>query len=162
MMRRKSFAGMQCPIAASLEQVGEPWNIMIMRDALAGVRRFDQFVRSLGIAPGTLTKRLKGLVDTGLLEKRRYSERPPRDEYVLTARGREIHDVVLALFAWGNKGIDRAERGVVLVHSTKGHEPDPVLVDRATGMPIADAMFKQVAGPRASERTRRRLSSVAN
>src|SRR5216684_4830352 len=83
-MRHKSFDDMQCPIARSLERVGEWWSMLILRDALLGLTRFDQFQESLGIAPNILTRRLKALVETGLLERRRYSGRPPRDEYILT------------------------------------------------------------------------------
>src|ERR1700754_3932307 len=102
-MRHKSFDTMTCPIARSLERVGEWWSILILRDALRGTTRFDEFQKSLGIAPNMLTRRLNALVDTGLLERRRYSEHPPRDEYVPTARGRDFRPVLIALLAWGNK-----------------------------------------------------------
>ncbi len=85
---------MACPIARSLERVGEWWSMLIMRDALHGMRRFDEFQKSLGIAPNMLTRRLSALVETGLLERRRYSEHPPRDEYVPTARGRDFLPVL--------------------------------------------------------------------
>src|ERR1700743_3975202 len=88
-MQRKSFGDMPCPIARSLERVGEWWSLLILRDAFHGLTRFDQFQRSLGIAPNMLTRRLNGLVGSGLLERRRYSERPPRDEYILTPLGRD-------------------------------------------------------------------------
>src|SRR6185503_5983570 len=102
-MQRKSFGKMQCPIARSLERVGEWWSILILRDALHGYTRFDEFQKSLTIAPNMLTRRLRGLVHAGLLERRRYSERPPRYEYVLTPRGRDFRPVLWALLAWGNK-----------------------------------------------------------
>src|SRR5260221_3377567 len=102
-MQRKSFGNMQCPIARSLERVGEWWSILILRDALRGTTRFDEFQKSLGIAPNMLTRRLDALVEAGLLERRRYSERPPRHEYVLTARGRDFRPVLIALMAWGNR-----------------------------------------------------------
>jgi DNA-binding HxlR family transcriptional regulator len=76
-MQRKSFDQMPCPIARSLEHVGEWWSILILRDALHGLTRFDQFQKSLGIAPNMLARRLNALVAAGLLERRRYSERPP-------------------------------------------------------------------------------------
>ena len=79
-MQRTSFRGMRCPIARSLERVGEWWSILILRDALRGSTRFDQFQKSLPIAPNMLTRRLHGLVDAGLLERRLYCERPPRFE----------------------------------------------------------------------------------
>src|SRR6266851_10428989 len=102
-MHRKSFGNMPCPIARSLEHVGEWWSILILRDALHGFTRFAEFQTSLGIAPNTLTRRLNALVEAGLLERRRYSEHPPRHEYVPTARGRDFRPVLVSLLAWGNK-----------------------------------------------------------
>ncbi len=114
-MQRKSFGNMQCPIARSLERVGEWWSILILRDAFHGLTRFDQFQKSLDIAPNMLTRRLNALVEFGLLERRRYSERPPRDEYVLTERGRDFRPVLWALLAWGNKHFAPEGASVVLV-----------------------------------------------
>src|SRR5258707_15036140 len=102
-MRRKSFGNMQCPAARGLERVGEWWSILILRDALHGLTRFDEFQESLGIAPNMLTRRLNALVQFGLLEPRRYSEHPPRDEYLLTERGRDFRPVLLSLLPWGNR-----------------------------------------------------------
>lgn len=102
-MQRKSFADMPCPIARSLERVGEWWSMLILRDAFAGTTRFGDFQQSLGIAPNMLARRLAALVDAGMLERRRYSERPPRDEYVLTERGHDFHPVLVELVAFGRK-----------------------------------------------------------
>src|ERR1700684_3024125 len=102
-MRHKSFRNMPCPIARSLERVGEWWSMLIMRDALHGLRRFDEFQKSLGISTNMLTRRLAGLVEGGLLARHRYSERPPRDEYVPTPRGRDFQPVLIALLAFGNR-----------------------------------------------------------
>ena len=95
-MQHKSFGNMQCPIARSLERVGEWWSILILRDAFLGLTRFDQFQKSLDIAPNILARRLNALVEAGLLERRSYSARPPRDEYVLTALGRDFRPVLWA------------------------------------------------------------------
>src|ERR1700755_181147 len=102
-MQRKSFGNMQCPIARSLERIGEWWSILILRDAFQGMTRFDQFQKSLGIAPNILSRRLRGLVEAGLLGKVRYNEHPPRDEYVLTAIGEDFRPVLRALLTWGNR-----------------------------------------------------------
>src|SRR5271167_4909995 len=102
-MQRTRFTAMDCPIARSLDRVGEWWSILILRDALRGVTRFEDFRRSLGVAPNMLTRRLAALVESGLLERRRYNEHPPRDEYVLTERGRDFRPVLLSLLAWGNR-----------------------------------------------------------
>ena len=156
-MQRKSFTGMQCPIARSLDRVGEWWSILILRDAFHGLTRFDQFQKSLPIAANMLTRRLHALVEAGLLERRRYSERPPRDEYLLTDRGRDFRPVLIALMAWGNRHF--AEEGVAsqLVDAATGAVADPVLVDAHSGRRIDEAGFKPAAGPAAGEATRRRM-----
>jgi DNA-binding HxlR family transcriptional regulator len=160
-MRRKSFGNMQCPIARSLERVGEWWSILILRDAFNGLTRFDAFQESLGIAPNILTRRLKALIEEGLLERRRYSERPPRDEYVLTQAGRDFRPVLWALLAWGNKHFAPEGASVVVVDSKTGAEADPVLVDRNSGRLLVAPDFCSAAGPAASARTRHRYSLVA-
>ena len=160
-MQRKSFGNMQCPIARSLERVGEWWSILILRDAFHGLRRFDEFQKSLDIAPNTLTRRLNALVESGLLVRRRYSERPPRDEYVLTERGRDFRPVLWALLAWGNKHLAPEGASVVLVDSETGAEADPLLVDRLSGRPLVEPDFTSAAGPAADERTRRRHEFAA-
>ena len=155
-MRRKSFGNMQCPIARSLERVGEWWSILILRDASLGLSRFDEFQESLGIAPNILTRRLKALIEAGLLERRRYSERPPRDEYVLTEAGRDFRPVLWALLAWGNKHFAPEGASVVVVDSKTGVEANPVLVDGNSGRPLTAPAFRSAAGPAADARTRRR------
>jgi DNA-binding HxlR family transcriptional regulator len=160
-MRRKSFGNMQCPIARSLERMGEWWSILILRDAFHGLTRFDQFEQSLGIAPNILTRRLNSLVDAGLLERRRYSERPPRDEYVLTEAGRDFRPVLWALLAWGNRHFAPEGASVIVVDSQTGEEAEPILVDRKSGRPLVEPGFRSAAGPAADARTRQRHSSLA-
>jgi DNA-binding HxlR family transcriptional regulator len=159
-MRRKSFGDMPCPIARGLERVGEWWSILILRDAFYGLTRFDEFQKSLGIAPNMLARRLDALVEAGLLERRRYSERPPRDEYVLTERGRDFRPVLLAFMAWGNRHLAPEGTSVQLVDAETGVPAEPVLVDRNTGRPLDGPGFVMAAGPAASERTRERMRRV--
>jgi DNA-binding HxlR family transcriptional regulator len=110
--------------------------MMILRDAGLGLTRFDQFRTSLGIAPNILTRRLKMLVEAGLLARQRYSERPPRDEYVLTEAGRDFLPVLSAIGAWGAKhhGGGKVSR---LVDTETGRVVEPVVVDRGTGAPLS-------------------------
>jgi DNA-binding HxlR family transcriptional regulator len=157
-MRRKSYGNMKCPIARSLERVGEWWSILILRDAFYGLRRFDEFQKNLGVAPNILTRRLNALVEAGLMDRRRYSEHPPRDEYVLTERGRDFHPVLLALLAWGNRHFALEGAAVQLVNTRTGGLVEPVVVDRATGETIAGAGFSLVAGPGADDAMRQRLA----
>jgi DNA-binding HxlR family transcriptional regulator len=135
---------MPCPIARSLDRVGEWWSILILRDALRGVTRFEDFRKNLGVAPNMLTRRLNALVESGLLERRRYSERPPRDEYVPTARGRDFRPVLLALLAWGNRHFAPEGPSVEVVNRETGVAADPVLVDRHTGLPVDGPAYRTV------------------
>ncbi|MFO1047136.1 MAG: helix-turn-helix domain-containing protein [Geminicoccaceae bacterium] len=156
-MQRTSFREMPCPIARGLERVGEWWSILILRDAFSGISRFDDFQASLGIAPGMLTRRLAALVDGGLLERRRYSDRPPRDEYVLTARGRDFAPVLVTLLDWGNRQFAPEGASMLIVDSRTGRPAEPMLVDRATGRPLEAPDFRLAAGPAATAGTLRRL-----
>jgi DNA-binding HxlR family transcriptional regulator len=160
-MHRKSFGNMQCPIARSLERVGEWWSILILRDAFQGLTQFDQFQKDLGIAPNMLTRRLSALVDAGLLERRRYCERPPRDEYVLTERGRDFRPVLWALLAWGNKHFAPEGPSVIVVDRETGKPADPVLIDRNTGKIMTPDAFRSAPGPAADAVTRGRYAKPA-
>ena len=147
-MQHKSFAEMACPIARSLEQVGEWWSILILRDAFAGKMRFDEFQQSLGIAPNMLTRRLTSLVEAGMLERRPYSVRPPRDEYVLTERGRDFRTVLVALLAFGHRHFAVAGGGARIVDARTGATVEPMLVDRRTGEPLLEPHYAIVRGKR--------------
>lgn len=160
-MKRKSLAHKQCPIARSLDRVGDWWSILILRDALYGLTRFDQFQESLGIAPNMLTRRLDQLVADGLLERRLYNERPTRYEYLLTYCGRDFRPVILSLLAWGNRHFAPEGHSVVVMDTKTGTPADPVLVDRSSGKPITDSRFRMAAGPAAKARTRRRYKRSA-
>ena len=157
-MQRKSYGNMKCPIARSLDRVGEWWSILILRDAFYGLRRFDEFQKSLGVAPNILTRRLNALVESGLLERRRYSEHPPRDEYVLTERGRDFHPVLLALSAWGSRHFAPEGAAVQVFNKRTGSVVEPRLVDGATGENLAGSDFSLIPGPGADDGVRQRLA----
>lgn len=117
-MRHASLAAAPCPIARTLDLVGEWWTLLIVRDALLGARRFDDFKAS-GIADNILAARLKKLTEAGILKRRRYQTQPDRYEYLLTDKGGELAPVVLALRTWGKrytKGPDRSR----IVHTSCG------------------------------------------
>ncbi len=102
-MLKRDYEGQNCSIARALEVVGERWTLLIIRDAFLGLRRFDQFQESLGVARNVLTDRLNRLVEEGILERVRYSERPERYEYRLTRKGRELNLALTGLRQWGDK-----------------------------------------------------------
>jgi DNA-binding HxlR family transcriptional regulator len=105
-MLNRTYDNQACSVARTLELVGERWTILIIRDALTGVRRFDDFLASLGIARNVLTVRLKGLVEHGILARVPYQERPVRHEYVLTPDGADLATAVLSLMGWGDRHLD--------------------------------------------------------
>ncbi|KWR90259.1 winged helix-turn-helix transcriptional regulator [Cupriavidus sp. IDO] len=160
-MQRKTFRDMPCPIARSLERVGEWWSILILREAFYGTTRFDEFQKNLAIAPNMLTRRLAGLVEEGLLERRQYSERPPRYEYVLTDIGRDFRPVMLALLAWGNKHFAPEGVSVQLVDKETGKTVQPLLVDAESGEPLRIGRHVVAPGPAAGESLRKRLAVAA-
>ena len=101
----KTYGIYDCPVARTLDLIGERWTVLLLRDLLQqGPRRFQDFQASLpGVAPNTLSARLKAMEDTGLVQRQLYNERPPRLEYVLTDKGRSLGPVVRAMRDWGNK-----------------------------------------------------------
>jgi len=111
--------GQACPVAKSLELVGDRWTLLLVRDLLRAARRFQDFQQSLtGIPPNILSDRLKLMEDHGLVTRQFYSEHPPRAEYALTDKGRELGMVVGALAAWGSRHVHRQ---TALVHAECGH-----------------------------------------
>jgi DNA-binding HxlR family transcriptional regulator len=161
-MQKKSFGNMQCPIARSLDRVGEWWSILILRDAFYGRSRFDEFQKSLDIAPNILTRRLNALVEEGLLERRLYCEKPKRYEYLLTEMGRDFRPVMLALLAWGNKHFAPEGESIRLTDTRTGNKVEPVLADAANGNLIDQAHYIVTAGPAANERTLANLAVAAH
>jgi DNA-binding HxlR family transcriptional regulator len=154
-MRRKSLEPSQCPIARCLERVGEWWSILILRDAFLGSTRFEQFQKSLGIGSNILTRRLTALVEAGLLERRPYSEHPPRDEYLLTERGRDFRPVLWSLLAWGNRHFAPEGLSVLIVDADSGAIANPLLVDAESLRPLAAPEFRTAAGPAANDHIKR-------
>lgn len=102
-MQRTQFGAMACSIARTLDVIGEPWSPLILRDVYAGISRFEQIQQDLGISRKVLTERLKWLVENGVLERRKYSSRPLRHEYVLTTKGAELCDLLLVMVRWGDR-----------------------------------------------------------
>jgi DNA-binding HxlR family transcriptional regulator len=139
-----------CPVAKTLEVIGDRWTLLVVRDLLRGTRRFQDLLGSLpGIAPNILSARLKLMEEHGLIQRRLYSDHPPRAEYALTDRGRELGMVVGALAAWGGRHVHRETQ---LVHAGCGH---PVSVgyycpDCKEGVRGADVAVTRVRARRGS------------
>ena len=142
-MDEKDFSGDPCPISRSVAFAGDAWSLLILRDAHAGLTRFDQFRKSLGIAPTILTRRLATLTAEGLLEKRRYSERPPREEYQLTAAGRDFLPVLFMIGAWGRRH-RKGGKVTRFLDAETGKEIKPVAVDEVSGARIGTRPIRVV------------------
>jgi len=108
-MQRTSFARMHCSLARSLEVMGDWWTPLILRDLYFGLGRFADIAEDLGVSKNLLSSRLAALVKRGLVERQRYSQHPPRDRYVLSAAGRELVPVLMALTAWGDRWVGPSE-----------------------------------------------------
>ncbi|MFZ6049782.1 winged helix-turn-helix transcriptional regulator [Pseudomonas sp. CR3202] len=136
-MKKTSFQHMPCPVAQALEVIGDSWNVLILREAYYGAKRFDDFAQALGIPTNTLARRLKELVAGGILERHPYSEKPTRYEYLLTSRARDLRPLMLVLLQWGNRYGNMDAARTMLVDSYTGEPVDLVLVDRVTGLPVS-------------------------
>lgn len=120
---RKSLSHLECSVANTVEVVSDAWTVLVLRDAFLGIRRFDQFVESLGIARNTLTDRLERLIASGILETRPYQDNPVRYEYRLTEKGRDLFDVLMTLWAYGERWNPPADPDHQrVVHLDCGHE----------------------------------------
>lgn len=155
-MPKVDLSAMPCSIARSVDVIGEGWTILVLRDIFRGIRRFDELQRDLGIATNVLTARLKRLVDEGLLERRRYEQRPPRYEYHLTPKGRDLYPVLIALVNWGDKYLAGASGPPrVMVHKGCGKPTSPILVCSECGEPVVPGDLRLFSPEGDAERTQR-------
>jgi DNA-binding HxlR family transcriptional regulator len=146
-MERKTFAGMDCSVAQCLEVVGEWWTMLVVRDLFLGVHRFDHFQRRLGISRNVLQQRLQKLVDAGVVDRVRYSEHPPRDDYRLTDKGRDLWPVVNAMRQWGDRYYAPAAGPPLrLTHTGCGVVTDTTQVCASCGDEVGARDFTVVPG----------------
>jgi DNA-binding HxlR family transcriptional regulator len=122
----------ECSIARTLDLVGERWSLLAIRELFHGVRRFDRIAANTGASRDILTIRLRKLEQSGIIERRQYSDRPVRYEYHLTAAGRELGDVLITLLTWGDRHLADGDPPVRWQHSC-GNPLDPVVVCAACG-----------------------------
>lgn len=147
-MRQTSFASFQCSLARSLDVMGDWWMPLIVRDLFLGLDRFDELVADLGISRNLLTARLAALIEHGIVQRRPYSERPPRDRYLLTQAGRELVPILTALTAWGDRWATPPGGPPVLFrHRACGHTCTPRVACSHCGEPVAAEDLEVLPGP---------------
>lgn len=156
-MKNEPLCNAPCPIARSLGRIGDSWSIMILRDAFAGFTRFDEFQKSANVASNILSRRLKELVNDGLLEKVSYSSTPPRFEYRLTESGRDFYPVLMALAEWGSRHFSPEGRQLQLVETASQRPVHALMIDEETGQPISPKTHALRPGPEASSAVRYRF-----
>jgi DNA-binding HxlR family transcriptional regulator len=150
-MLKREYEGQDCSIARALELVGDRWTLLIVRDLVLGVSRFDAFLDSLGVASNVLTDRLNRLVDERIVERVRYSERPERFEYRLTPKGRELGLVLLALMQWGDRHVSEKPPRIARRRSDRSRVS--VALVAADGTPVEAGDLELVPGPGARRRS---------
>jgi len=147
-MQRTDFGEMTCSIARTLDVIGEPWSPLVLRNIYIGITRFDQLQQSLGISRKVLTDRLKWLTSKGVLERRQYSARPPRQEYVLTAKGLELFEVLMVMVAWGDRWLAGEDGPPVLYrHHACGKIGHVELTCSECGAPMRATDIDVLPGP---------------
>lgn len=162
-MKPKSFAGMRCSIAGALELIGDRWTLLLIRDLSLGLRRHDELRASTGIPTATLAARLKHLTRHGIVERLQYQERPPRVEYQLTAKGRDLWKVSVALREWGDRW-DASGFGAPTVETVDRQTGRPLrlaLVDPETGTAVPTNRIQLRPGPGADDGVRHLLNNLA-
>jgi DNA-binding HxlR family transcriptional regulator len=160
-MRRTSFSRWPCSVARTVDILGDWWTPLVLRDAFAGLRRFDEFQQSLGIGRNVLTQRLNRLVEVGIMEKVPYSEHPPRYEYRLTEQGTSFFPVLAAIIAWGDAWLDRGTGPpVAMRHTTCGQLTTPTVVCSECGEPLVASEVRNELGPGYPERWRERAMAT--
>lgn len=156
MRRRRVQPAMRAsgkPIELGIELFGDYWTNLVLAACFYRVRRYDDFIKTLDISTSVLADRLEGLVEHGILARKRYQTRPERFEYVLTARGLALYPTVLAFFAWGARWLcEPGKLPVELISQATGKPVLPVLRDAATGQEIDPRGVRPVPALSASER----------
>lgn len=150
-MQHKSFSEMHCSIAQCLEIVGERWSLLIVRDVFLGATRFDEIQQRLGISRNILNQRLARLVEHGVVEKVPYSQHPPRFDYRLTAKGRDLWPIITAMRQWGDEYAAPDGPPLQLIHRNCGEIADAHLICSACGEAIGAGNVKSVPGPGAAD-----------
>ncbi len=151
-MLPRTYDTQVCSVARALEAIGDRWTMLVIRDVFLGVRRFEDFQRDLGIARNVLADRLSRLVDEGILERRRYQEKPERFEYRLTEKGAGLWPVLVSLMKWGDRYAAPDGQPTLILHRDCGGEVDERFRGTACGADVEARTAEARPGPAAARR----------
>lgn len=158
-MQRKRFADINCGVAQALDQLGDWWTLMVVRDAFFGVRRFSEFQSNLGIAKNILADRLQRLVEAGILERTEVGTTGTRHEYRLTPKGEALLPVLTALREWSDTWVfGPGNEPVIVTDRRTGRRVPPLRVVDDAGQPVGRRDLRVLPGPGATDHTRRLLA----
>ena len=146
-MRGIPLSSLNCPVARTLDVVGERWTLLILRDLFNGARRFEDFAARLPIARNVLTARLRTLVAHGIVSRERYAEHPPRYEYRLTEAGMELYPVIVSLLQWGNRYLMDDQAPLEVRHKQCDHPAQAAVVCSGCGAPLSARDVRGVRVP---------------
>jgi DNA-binding HxlR family transcriptional regulator len=159
---KRDYPDQDCSAARTLEFVGERWTLLVIRDVFAGHRRFDQIQEDLGIARNVLADRLQRLVDEGILERRAYSENPPRHEYFLTEKGIDLWPILISMMRWGDRHGDWPQGPPLVVrHKQCGGVMDDHFICKRCGERLGPRDVRAVPGPGATPRVIERYERLS-
>jgi DNA-binding HxlR family transcriptional regulator len=159
-MYRKRFTGMNCTIARALDEVGEWWSLLIVRECTQGTTRFDEFQRELGIARNVLAARLERLIESGVIERFPLEDRANTDGYRLTKKGEELYPVLIALKQWGDDWLaPDGKAPLALVEEKTGEPIERITVHGKDGSPLSYRDLRFAPGPGATSTTARAIQN---
>jgi DNA-binding HxlR family transcriptional regulator len=146
-MARNDFRTMHCSMARALDVIGDPWTPLVLRDLYLGLTRFDELAADLGVARNLLARRLDHLVERGVVERHAYQDHPPRHDYALTASGREIIPILMALTAWGDRWVGPRAGPPIRFRHACGHVVVPVVTCPVCNEPFTLNTVTPLPGP---------------
>jgi DNA-binding HxlR family transcriptional regulator len=138
----------RCSVARTVSVIGDRWTLLVLRDCFLGIRRFEEFQQRLGISRPMLVDRLRKLVEAGVLKKVAYQDAPPRHEYRLTPKGRDLHGILMAIVHWGDVHMSgKSGRPLLHRHTRCGHLFDPVTACSHCSAPVTAKEVSVERGP---------------
>lgn len=161
-MAPQNIDKLNCSVAQALDLIGEGWTILILREAFFGSRRFDEFQKQLGVARNILTVRLNKLCENGILEKRPIKDGAKRHEYRLTAMGKDLYSVLIAITQWGDRWLRDSKAPVKFIERKTGKEVAEVTVFSEDGKKLKPRELAVSPGPGATAETIARLQSISD